>query len=192
MYNHQEACGRAISNMAISRGSKFDYVISAREDVYFFLPFDLGQILAGRQKCDLVTKDCLTWNGINLRLQLISGRIGERWLTSRYTHYSHLSSTKRAVSNPEQFEMDQAKSMNMRTCAAPVDVFPVAVSRFMGRDRFCFIDPEVSGCVPHVERIEAFIQQHMCTTPIQAQAQFSDSGSLRHDAYPAGYEDDLY
>ena len=34
-------------------------------------------------------------------------------------------------------EKRQAEAMNMSVCAAPVDVFPVAVSRYMSPGRYC-------------------------------------------------------
>ena len=73
---------------------------------------------------------------------MLRGTVGERWLTSRFEHYRHLHETDQTVINPEIFEKRQAEAMNMSVCAAPVDVFPVAVSRYMSPGRYCFIDKE--------------------------------------------------
>ena len=171
MYNHQEKCGHTISQLAKSRGREFDYIISTREDVYFFQPLSLDVILQGRRDCGIITKGCLAWKGLNMRLQVLSSNVGEKWLTTRFEHYRYLHQKGIRVWNSESFEKSHAEAMGMKMCSVPVDIFPVAVSRYMGPGQICLIAKEYhfvtknrlrEDCTPSDSGVQKFVKENTC------------------------------
>ena len=107
-----------------------------------------------------------------MRLQVVSGTFGEKWLTSRFEYYRRLNSTGKTVWNPESYEKSQAKEMGMSSCTVPVDSFPVVVSRYVGPGRICFIDREtmwynkrgrlMEDCTPSDKHVKKFVKANIC------------------------------
>jgi len=62
MYRYQQKCLRQISGYETRMRSKFDYVISTREDIYFLGKFDVQLLVSEyiqRQRCQILSKSCL-------------------------------------------------------------------------------------------------------------------------------------
>lgn len=62
MYRYQQKCLRQISSYEDRMRSKFDYVISTREDIFFLGKFDVQLLVSEymqRQRCQILSKSCL-------------------------------------------------------------------------------------------------------------------------------------
>ena len=98
-------------------GFKFEFVVSTREDIYFFHPMDLGfltQLLPvsnSSSNCHIISKGCLENGGINMRLQLMSRADALKVLGGRFPFYHALYGLNRSYKNPEQFELAQVSSV---------------------------------------------------------------------------------
>ena len=146
MYNHQQLCAVAIEDLEMRQGHAFDWVVSTREDAYFMAPLNLTTLLARRTSCDIITKGCLAWGGLNMRFQLLPRRAGVRWLSSRFSFYHYLQSTNRSESNPESFEQAQARWLGLNSaprCRASATELPVAVARHTYDGAFCIMGLEL-------------------------------------------------
>lgn len=115
-------------------GQHFDYIVATREDVFFLAPF----LLPLRPDCDLVSKNCNTWDGINLRLQLLSRNLGLAFLSQRLDFYRR---TPFSATNSEKIELQHARALRMRICAESAASMAITASRFVSRSppRICFI-----------------------------------------------------
>ena len=77
MYQHQVDCAGAILKHERHRGSAFDYIVAVREDTYFFSPVDMDVVVRSiGEGCDLVSKECHAYDGLNMRFQLLRGSKG--------------------------------------------------------------------------------------------------------------------
>ena len=142
MYQHQVDCAGAILKHERHRGSAFDYIVAVREDTYFFSPVDMDVVVRSiGEGCDLVSKECLAYDGLNMRFQLLRGSKGLAYLAGRISFYAALRPN--SVKNPETFDLRHAHSLGMRTCARPVSVVPAAAARYIGNGSFCFPSREV-------------------------------------------------
>ena len=142
MYQHQVDCAGAILKHERQRGSAFDYIVAVREDTYFFSPVDMDVVVRSiGEGCDLVSKECLAYDGLNMRFQLLRGSKGLAYLAGRISFYAALRPS--SVKNPETFDLRHAHSLGMRTCALPVSVVPAAAARYIGNGSFCFPSREV-------------------------------------------------
>ena len=109
----------------------FDRLISTREDVYFFHEVNIEALIesaealkqhqegeehgeqgsssssssssSGRiHRCDIITKDCLAWGGINMRFQLLRRDRGWHYLHSRLNYYALLYLEQKQPESTEQ------------------------------------------------------------------------------------------
>lgn len=142
MYSMQQACAAQIR----SQGA-FDAVIVTREDIYFFSPPDLTKLVAKLDRagegCDIVTKSCLAWGGLNMRFQILHPRIVTKLVEERMVFYKAMFARKKKVQNPEQFEKLQAEHLASKMCTVDVEELPVVAARYVPVGDFCFISFEV-------------------------------------------------
>lgn len=188
MYEHHVRCAELIVAKEAEIGIPFDYIISAREDAFLFHPLDLHALFAKffkEQSCDIVTKDCLAWGGINMRLQILRREKGAKLLASRLAAYKTLLNSGAKVQNPERFEQKQIQEMHLKSCSASISELPVSISRIKKNmsstdpisvplngapstlEPFCFIVEEVRDinnstdhCIPLDNA--SFVDAHMC------------------------------
>jgi len=149
MYSYHEQCSRDIVEEETSSGRNFDYIVSTREDIYFFHPLDLTVLLADQasSQCNLYSKNCMTWGGINMRFQLLTRSAGLSWLGTRLEFYKSLYNQSRIVDGgPERFERQQMEFLNLHHCPVSVDRIPAAAARHTSVHQFCFVGQEL-GCI---------------------------------------------
>ena len=171
MFRHEAACARRVEALERARAARFDAVVAAREDVYFWRDVDLRALLPSlRGSCDIIAKDCLFHGGINMRLQLLRRASALRALRERLPFYASLFGASRTVFNAEAFELEQAHALNLTVCKRSVEALPVAVARLTDRDgAFCFPPWEVEHarerrrCVP--SGFENFTRSRRCAPP---------------------------
>ena len=171
MYRHEAACALRVEALERARAARFDAVVSAREDVYFWRDVDLSSLLPSLDAgCDIIAKDCLFHGGINMRLQLLRRSSALRVLRERLPFYASLFGASRSVFNAEAFELEQAHALNLNVCKRSVEALPVAVARLTDRDgAFCFPPWEVEHarerrrCVP--SGFENFTRSRRCAPP---------------------------
>lgn len=75
--------------------------------------------------CDYLYKNCLTWGGVNLRVQLYRRNAALSLLGSRLDYYQYMTTNNAAIFNTEWFEKLQAESMGWKGCGVDVQDFPV-------------------------------------------------------------------
>lgn len=171
MYLLHKACADNVAKYETNelKGRQFDRLVVTREDVYFFLPVDLPSLLAktaeNGEDCDVLTKDCLAWDGINMRFQLLSKK-ARTVLSSRVNYYRKLRGSRRTVRNPEIFEREQAEEMGLNLCTATVRELPATAARYTDNGGFCFIRLEILDqfrrpCFP--AEVKDFIKARNCT-----------------------------
>lgn len=182
MYAHQPRCVEQLLAYERERNSRnpavkfrFDYVISTREDVYFFRPMNLTHLTStlrtpgsakryGQDRedaCDIPFKRCLNFWGFNMRFFILQRDKAVRFLGNRLSFYSFMYATNKTIENPERFELAMANALQLTPCPMPVDEYPVTAARYFGQGQYCFISFEVQNCVP--KYAESFIRQHLCT-----------------------------
>jgi len=147
-------CSKQISHHEKEHSVAFGHVIATTENAYFFHEFDLPQALAHLEtnSCQVITKDCLVWDGINLRFALMTREASMKWLGERVWWYQSLFDHKTFAWNGEQLSKMQSKIMDIKHCVSSVNVIPVASARYTPQKTHCllhteFIDMETS-CVP--------------------------------------------
>ena len=123
----------------------YEYIVKGREDLYFFKPIPLDW--RPNPKCDVTTKACLSWGGINMRLQWYTFSVGRALLSTRMR-----DSWKVTVKNPESFESAQVRLHSYTSCTVHQDTFSVAVTRYVSPYKRCFPKWEIgrskAECVP--------------------------------------------
>jgi hypothetical protein len=164
---------------------RFDYVVSTREDVYFFKPMNLTHIihklhhgqkneylpehptpaqeqeLAYLSKCDVPYKRCLSFWGFNMRFFILTRDKGIPFFGNRLSFYQFLLQINKTVDNPERFELSMANALQLTPCPMSVEEYPVTAARYFQQGQFCFIAFEIQQCVPQ-DNLD-FIRQHLCT-----------------------------
>ena len=177
MYKHHEDCGNQIVQLELLNGFKFDYVISTREDIYFFKPLNLNALISKymakrNRACDLLTKGCLDFGGLNMRLQFFRrGNDAEIRYMSKVSYFKKMMMKRkiRKFENPEMFEQHIAeKRLNMTVCKLDVEEFPVTAARLSYINlTVCFIHQELKlferkspPCVPKSDM--DFAIMHLC------------------------------
>jgi len=157
MYRHHEECARQI------QGRYYSAVLSLREDTFLFRGIDLRAKLLPllHQGCDVIARDCLSWGGLNMRMQALSS---PALLLGRLECYRSLyeSASPKYIKNPEQFEAYCARRQNLSTCLVSVEELPVSVMRYPAKgESLCFIPQEVDPkCVP--KAYSAWTNKHLC------------------------------
>ena len=156
MYKHQEDCGNQIVQLETQQNFKMDYVINTREDIFFFKPLDLNSLIAKHMTarssnssgvaeddtqalqtvtpeppCDLITKGCLDFGGLNMRLQVIRRDPRGAALMAKVSYFKQmLQRPKRTFENPEMFEQYIAENLlQMKVCKLAVEELPVTAAR---------------------------------------------------------------
>lgn len=166
MYRHHVACAQLIADQEEHLGAHFDYIISTREDVFIFHPLKLEVLIETllQKGCDMLAKNCLNWNGINMRMQLFRRKAGMVMLGQRLEYFQYLQDQGTKVSNPEGFEEKERSHHRLRLCTVGVNTLPVAVVRVntkkdrykkwipeRGPARKRLIDQEFAQCFLFVE-----------------------------------------
>jgi hypothetical protein len=193
LYGHQSRCYHQIEQYEKTENIPIHYVINTREDIYYFKPLYLSNLLENNfshksyihnhranasaeakqplsttsstvvdaAKCDLIAKNCLKWNGINMRWQLFPRKYAPIILNTRFDYYQLLYNRSETIHNPEMFELAQLKHHGLNVCEYPVDFIPVAAARYVKPNVYCFIPQEVGDkCQP--TGFNPFIRQHLC------------------------------
>ena len=181
MYKHHEDCGNQIVDLELKYGIKMDYIINTREDIYFFKPLNLSALVDKHmtvsstaktvQPCDLLTKGCLDFGGLNMRLQFLKGgQSGTNYMRKVMHFKAMMQEPKRKFENPEIFEQYIAeKLLNMKVCKLDVEEMGVTAARLSYVNfSVCFIHQELKlllpksspPCVPKSEM--DFAIMHLC------------------------------
>ena len=186
MYHHEVKCAEKIRELETSRGVKFDYIIRTREDIWFWNNVDLAALTRGGlvrgfdptkgaesqtvTPCDIVTKNCLAWEGLNMRFQILRREIGFHFLHNRLQFYKSLyknsTSPGTTIHNTEKFEMVQAQRMGMTTCPRTVTEVPAAATRRLDINEHCYL----LYCNTHGDLKTECCDGATCTTPEHALA----------------------
>ena len=157
MYEKTVNCANYIKNYRDAYGKSYDYVISTREDAIVLKEMNLKELLpmlkskhfsGPASKCDILSKDCLSWGGISIRLWLFTEEVGLKFLSSILDWYKELIRKRRRIYNPEQFNADHLKHMNLEFCGISVNQMPVTAARHTKNENYCFIHQEYNGCIP--------------------------------------------
>ena len=172
-YAHQIRCVNQIEEYERLSNSTFDYVLSSREDIYYFRSVPLDYLLSHLKvpipseepissiHCDLIAKDCLQWGGMNMRWQLMTRNATEWAMKRRIEYYRELFTADQVIYNPEQFESAQMKFYKLRVCEFSSNVIANAVGRHIINDEICFLRPEtLDNCIPG--DFNEFVQQRLC------------------------------
>jgi hypothetical protein len=177
MYNKQFICAEEIIKYENRQLHKhYDYIINTREDAYFFIPMNISFLVKQYievDKCHLLTKSCLDWGGINMRMQLLTRDEGISFIRERLSFYnvSYGKGDGTAlfddlmVYNPEMFELGQTIYYNITSCVVNIEAFPITAVRHTYQNHICFIHQELmdnnnNECYPKEK--ETFLFMHMC------------------------------
>jgi hypothetical protein len=170
MYSHQVKCIRQLLKYEAQNNLTFDFIISTREDVFFFRPLNLSTILPGlrsnlsdfssKNKCDIFFKRCRNFWGFNMRFYILSREVGIKFLGNRFSFYKYLYSINRTIENPERFELSEATALKLIGCPVPVENFPITAIRHFQNGQLCFVWFEIDRCVP--QDFHEFSRNHMC------------------------------
>jgi hypothetical protein len=166
MYMHQQRCIHEIETYEKQQSFHYDYIISTREDVYFFRPFNLTKLFSildeieyrpnpsnlnetiPHRKCHILSKECANFWGFNMRLFIYERNAASLLLTNRLKYYRHLLSKNTTLINTEVFELEMANHYHLRNCPIFIDDFAVTAVRPVSGDIFCFPFWEVFKCQP--------------------------------------------
>ena len=134
---------------------KFSHVIASREDAIVFRDFHLSPIVQNRQ-CDISTRDCLSWNGVNMRMQIMTRSAAAVFYCKRIDYISAYVRNVSSSFNPEKTEKlrkschgvevcekTQAQLHNISTCSFNMSDFPVQVARYLPNGSLCFLKKEL-------------------------------------------------
>jgi hypothetical protein len=120
-----------------------------------------GESIAPNQKCEFLSKECLAWQGINMRWQLMTRDVTSRVLGNRLHFYHYLISERKTCHNPEQFELAQLIHYGIQICDVLGEVIPNIVGRHVSDDNVCFLKPEtIDNCVPKANL--SYVHQNLC------------------------------
>ena len=131
MWNHQVECALEIERLEGLRMRRFNFIINAREDLFFFTDIKLSSLLDSERAvgCDIVSGDCPAWGGLNMQLQVLRRAKGLAFLATRLKalHPSRLP----YVINTEVLELQHAKKLGLTMCAVNTSAYlPVGVARW--------------------------------------------------------------
>ena len=162
-------CSDSIKRYKETFQKSFDYIISTREDIIVLKEMNLTDLLSkvqnsklsrGLSNCDLLSKDCLSWGGINIRFWILSEQNGLNFLSSKITFYKELIRQRRKIFNPEQYDAHHKNVLGLNHCGISINDFPVTAARHTFGGNYCFIDAEIDGCKPN--GLEHIINSKMC------------------------------
>lgn len=170
MYHAHVNCAQQIEDYERQQGGngtwKFDYLVSTREDAYLYTPLNLTRQVQrlrpdvhakpnGEAKCDIVYRECLSWGGLNMRMQVMNRDAGLLMLGKRFVSYKQMRDGGWKPFNPEQFELFQTMLYNLEHCAVPVAEVPITAARHVANDSICFYEFERKDCYPQSVAKEA-------------------------------------
>lgn len=111
--------------------------------------------------CDFITKDCLSWGGINMRWQLMTRETATLVIGKRVEYYHYLITSNQTIYNPEQYELAQLKHYGVKICEFDANIIPNIVGRHVMNDQICFLKPEtIDNCAPSANA--SYVQQNLC------------------------------
>ena len=113
--------------------SEYEYIVKTREDIYFFKP--IPPDWRPEPSCDVTAKSCLSWGGINMRLQWYKFNVAKKIMSTRFKDSWNI---KQGAVNPEGFEMLQLQLHGYTSCTAHQDIFPIAAVRYLSSNKRCF------------------------------------------------------
>jgi hypothetical protein len=138
---------------------QFDYVISTREDVMYFMPMNITALLRNlhpsnvdeRQsggQCDGIYQDCMGQAGYSLRFALYTRSAASVMMTNeRLGFYSDLLESTLKAGNFNLIDRMQASKSGLSMCALPSEKVPITASRYIGNGTMCLVDHQLQGCV---------------------------------------------
>ena len=156
MYYKIHLCGTAVEEYSNSTGNVFDFVIQAREDVVFFKDFHLENVTnkirdtayaSSSASCDILSKQCLAWGGLNMRFYITNGKKGLKFLSSRISFYKQLITEKHVIDHEKMHRRHMhAQNLSLMNPTARMS-FMTALMDDMRRER-------------HISNPEQFDLQH--------------------------------
>ncbi len=178
MYSSHPKCVEQIKAYELDNSIKFDYVISNREDAFFFEPYNLSKLVLllpslPKKKCDMLYKSCLSWGGFAIRSQLYTRAaaillLGNRMDSLQSMIVSFNRTKGKLLRNPETFEKFQAVRAGLVGCPVSVDLFPAAAARYDNNGSICvekkevFENPVVSRRPCYPSSSKDFIKTKIC------------------------------
>ncbi len=174
MYSSHPKCVEQIKAYELDNSITFDYVISSREDAFFFKPYNLSTLVLllpsrAAKKCDMLYKSCLSWGGFAMRSQLYTREAAMVLLGNRMDVLHRMIVTTRKskgkfLRNPETFEMFQAARAGLVGCPVSVELFPAAAARYNNNGSICLERKEVffGGKLCYPSSSKDFIKTNMC------------------------------
>jgi hypothetical protein len=127
--------------------SEYEYIVKTREDIYFFKP--IPPDWRPEPSCDVTAKSCLSWGGINMRLQWYKFNVAKKIMSTRFKDSWNIN---QGAVNPEEFEMLQLQLHGYTSCTAHQDIFSIAAVRYLSSNKRCFNAMELGfgddGCIP--------------------------------------------
>lgn len=172
MYRNQYNCISQIESYESLTGNAVDYVISSREDLYYFYGLNLSYLLSfmkqqrqlssNHKVCDMISKECLAWTGLNMRWQLFTRNASIFMMKRRFEYYQSLYSTNQTFLNPEIFEKQQSLYYGLKVCDHfLIDFIPNIAARHVQAGHICFAKPEtIDYCVPN--NYTSFVAANLC------------------------------
>jgi hypothetical protein len=164
-----------------------DEILLRSEEVGNSRPFSFLRNSLRHSFCDLVVKNCLKWNGTNMRWQLFSHDHSSAILENRLKYYRYLYKINTTFHNPEIFELNQYKYFQLNICEYPIDDIPATAVRYVGGSRDvtpsssngeCFIAQEIGDrCVP--AKFQKLVKDNNCNLFINSTA--TSISSLKND-----------
>ena len=171
MYKNYVNCGHQIETTETRQGWSFQYIISTREDIYFYLPVYLDRILEDPANAgyDIFFRDCLGYGGFNMRMEIHKHDAGLVLLSSRLGYYHHLLLNRKHYMNPEAFEVNHASHFKFRARGVDVDKLAVTAARYKTYSKesrtwsdYCFLYKELLSCYPKMYGMADFVTSHLC------------------------------
>lgn len=170
MYLHQERCIAQINEYEKAKHIKFRYVISTREDLYFFKPLNLTKLLgimeeyhpnSTHYRCKMIMKGCADFGGYNQRMFIYHRDTAQIIMSNRLAFYRQLLSEKKILVNTEEFERDMAMNYKQLACPIFVEDFALTAARPVNEEGIvCFPFWEYFKCLP--AGYGRYVGKHRC------------------------------
>jgi hypothetical protein len=150
-YQNQLSCIEEILEYENQTQIKFDYIITTKEDAFYFHPISLmdSYIMLKDDNCGVITKSCCAQGGINTRFQIARRDEGVRLFSSRIDFYQSLFEKNIKISSPEMFELLQLTSYGFRNCTLPVDTIPITSAKINSTNQVCLMEKEIQSDDAH-------------------------------------------
>jgi hypothetical protein len=153
MYDRHTQCRNMVLEYAGLMEQKpeelFSYLLWTREDAFFFRPLDLSSLFnyfrdsSANSRCGILTKACLGWGGMSMRIHILRIMDGLKFL-NKLDHYDYIDRNNLVFRNPELFEEHIAKKLGLRVCNLSIEELPVVAARHSYIDmKPCFLHQEL-------------------------------------------------